>query len=180
MESKNVPTMEQIEQRLLGWEKWLYAYYSAALVMLAQAFIKANENMSLTDALFFVEEKAGIASSQHWHIPLPHREYYFNISDARMSEGRIALWLIIQILPFVCAAILAFHPTWRKSALPKRLDLIFGYLLAAWVTMLTLGAQEPLSASDGYNIFIIVYLLAIVFGYWWLRRKKDKAEEVFP
>jgi hypothetical protein len=180
MESKTESTMEHLEQKLLGWEKWLYACYSAALVMLAHAFVKAFENTALTEALFFIEEKAGVAHSQNYYSPSPHFQYYYNVYASMMSTGRIALWLIVQLLPLAFAAILAFHPTWRKIALHNRVNLIFGYLLAGWLTFLSLGAQEPLSATDGYNVVVIVCLFAIGLGYWWLRRKKDKAEEVFP
>jgi uncharacterized membrane protein len=40
--------------------------------------------------------------------------------------------------------------------------------------------QDPLNVGGGYSVLVIVYLLALGLGYWWLRQKKDKADEVFP
>jgi hypothetical protein len=170
MDSKLAEKIERIESQLPRWEKWLYACYSAAFVMLAHAFIKAYENQMLTDALFSIDDQAGATN-------LPGFTHFTNIY---YSVWRILLWLFLQFATLAPAAILAFHPTWRKIPLAKRLDLIGGYLLAAWVALLVLGAQDPLNVSNAYNVFVIVYLLALGLGNWQLRRKKDKAEEVFP
>lgn len=178
MESKNVPTMEQIEQRLLVWQKWLYAYYSAALVMLAQAFIKNYENTILTGALFFIEGKAGVTNLPS-NSPMLD-QYFYDLGLVYISPARFALWLFIQLAIFACAAILVFFPPWRKVNLSKRMDLIFGFLLAAWINLLALGAQDPLNTPSEYNALAVIYLLALGIGYWGFRHKKDKAEEVFP
>jgi len=187
MENKLAEKIERLEAQLPRWEKWLYAYYGVAFTMLVHAFIKADENQMLVDALLFIEKKAGITPSlltPTFFTPLPPDliPYYSNISYAMISNGRIALWFVVQFFILACAAILAFHPAWRKIALAKRLDLIFGYLLAGWITLLSLGAQDPHNVDDGYGntVVVVVYLLALGLGYWWLRRKKDKAEEVFP
>ena len=173
MENKTDPTMEQIEQKLLGWEKWLYACFGAAMILFAHALIKANENAMLTD-LFFLQEKAIPTDLSQNYIYVNH------MNSVMLSPERIWLWGIVELAALVPAAILAFHSSWRKIILAKRLDLIFGYLLAAWVALLSLGAQDPLNVGNGYNVFVIVYLLALALGYRQLRRKKDKAEEVFP
>lgn len=178
MQSKNILTIEQIEQKLLGWEKWLYACYSASFIMLAHAFIKNYENTILTGTLFFLEKQAGIIRSSV-NFPM-FEQYFYDLGLIYISPGRFLLWLIIQFTVFVNAAILAFHPTWRKVTLSKRLDLIFGYLLSGWVTFLSFGAQDPLNVGDGYSAAVVIYLLLLALGYWFLRRKKDKAEEVFP
>ncbi len=168
MENKAYPTIEQIEQKLLGWEKWLYAFFGVAIIMLVHAFIKAYENQLATGAFFALEKEAGS------DLSFPSQLY------VSFSSWRPLLWLTIEIVTLVPAAILAFHSTWRKVPLIKRLDLIFGFLLAGWVTLLSLGAQDPLNVGNGYNVLVIGYILAIGLGYWWLRRKKDRAEEVFP
>jgi hypothetical protein len=183
MENKLAEKIERLEAQLPRWEKWLYACYSAAFIMLAHGFVKAYENQMLTDALFFIEKKAGITPSSYVFFTPPPPDlfhYYSNINFAMISSWRIALWVVVQFLILACAAILAFHPAWRKIALAKRLDLIFGYLLAGWVVLNSRGAQDPYNVSDGFNILILVYLFALGLGYWWLRRKKDSAEEVFP
>jgi hypothetical protein len=97
-----------------------------------------------------------------------------------VSTWRIALWLVVQLSILICAAILSFHSPWRRVSLANRLDLIFGYLLAGWISLLSLGVQDPNNASAGYSSLVIGYLLILGLGYWWLRRKSDKAEDVFP
>lgn len=178
MKSKNFPAVEYVEQKLLVWEKWLYAGFSVAIVTLAHAFIKDHENIMLTNALFFMEEKAGLANTAA--NPELLSQYYSDMAVAYLSPARIFLWLATEISTLACAAVLAFLPQWRKVNLSKRLDLIFGFLLAGWIILLSLGAQDPLNMSGGYNVFVAFYLLALGLGYWLLRRKRDKAEEVFP
>ena len=181
MENKLAEKLERFEAQLPRWEKWLYACYSAAFILLAHGFVKAYENQTLINALSIVETKAGITRPSFF-TPTPEFYYFSYINDAMISNWRIALWFVVQFFILACAAILVFHPAWRKIALAKRLDLIFGYLLAGWITLLSLGAQDPHNVDDGYGntVVVVVYLLALGLGYWWLRRKKDKAEEVFP
>jgi hypothetical protein len=174
MESKTNLTMERLEQKLLGWEKMLYASFSAAIIMLAQAFVKAYENQLFVNVFFSMEKDFDLSSLSIFN------QYNAEIFRGLISPWRTWLWLLLEFAILAPAALLAFHPTWRKIALSKRLDLVFGYLLAGWIALLSLGAQDPLNASDGYNVFVIVYLLALGLSYWQLRRKKDKAEEVFP
>lgn len=107
-------------------------------------------------------------------------QHYAEISTGLISPARILFWLFLELITLTPAAILSFHSTWRKVRLAKRHDLIFGYLLAGWVILLALGAQDPVNVSNGYTVLVIIFLPAIGLGYWWLRRKKDKAEEVFP
>jgi len=172
MGSKPSPLVEQLEARLPRWEKGLYACFGAAGVMLAHGFIKAYENTMLTGLLFSLEEEAGI-----FHVMY---RYSYSLSEVYISPGRIVLWLVVQLIPLVLAAILGFHSRWRKVTLTKRLNLIAGYLLAGWLVLLSLGAQDPLNVGDGYKLVVIVYLLALGLGYWYLRRRKDQAEEIFP
>ncbi len=177
MENKLAEKIERLEAQLPRWEKWLYACYGASFTLLAHAFIKYYENTILSEALFFIEEKAGLVWSSE-SLPM-FDQYTYDLSLVYISPGRLVFWLVIQIVTLAGAAILAFHPTWRKTTLSKRLGLIFGYLLAGWITLLSLGAHDPLNADGGYTALVIIYLIALGLGYWWLRRKKEKAEEIF-
>ena len=173
MESKTESMMEQIEQKLSGWEKWLFASFSAAIIILIHALIKATENAMLTDLLFSLGETTIVPSNTYYG----YQQY---VSSVHLSPERYWLWFFVELAAIVPAAILAFHSTWRKVASIRRLDLIIGYMLAGWVAYLALGAQDPLNVGNGYNVFALVWVLSLGFGYWWHRRKKDKAEEVFP
>ena len=178
MQSKNNFTVEPIERKLLGWEKWLFVSFGIAVIMLAHAFIKDHENIMLTNALFFMEDKAELVRSAANADLLS--QYYSDLAAAYLSPARLILWLTIQFAIFACAAVLAFFPPWRMVNISKRMDLIFGFLLAAWINLLSLGAQDPLNIPGEYNVLVVIYLLALGIGYWWQGRKKDKAEEVFP
>jgi hypothetical protein len=168
MESKTDPTIEQVEQNLLVWEKWLYACFGAAIMMLIYAFIKAHENQLAINEFFALQKDdgSGLFFSSKLYAPF--------------SLWRLGLWLFVQFATLAAAAILAFHSTWRKIPLSKRLNLIFGYLLAGGITLLSLGAQSPLDVSNGYNFAVFGYILALGLSYGWLRRKRDRAEELFP
>lgn len=175
MDNKLAEKIERLEAQLPRWEKWLYACFSAAVIMLVHAFIKASENFLLADLLFSIEQKTLVPTT----IP-NYFGYVNNVNNVILSPERNWLWVIVELAALAPAAILAFHSAWRKVPLVKRLDLIFGFLLASWVNLLALGAQNPLNVSDAHNFFVLGYLLALGLGYWWLRRKKEKAEEVFP
>ena len=175
MENKLAEKIERLEAQLPRWEKWLYACISAAVIMLVHAFIKASENFLLADLLFSIEQKTLVPTT----IP-NYFGYVNNVNNVILSPERYWLWLIVELAALTPAAILAFHSAWRKVPLVKRPDLIAAYLLAAWVNLLVLGAQNPLPVSNAYNFFAFGYLLVLGLGYWWLRRKKEKAEEVFP
>ena len=62
----------------------------------------------------------------------------------------------------------------------KQLDLVFGYFLAAWIQLLVFGAMNPFDQGIGYGLVIVGYILVLIMGYWWLRHKQDRAEEIFP
>ena len=53
MENELAEKIEHFEAQLPRWEKWLYACFGMAVVMLAQAFLKAYENQLLINVLFF-------------------------------------------------------------------------------------------------------------------------------
>ncbi len=142
--------------------------------MLLHAFVKAYENKWLTSAFFYIEEHGGATNQPGYN------EYLANIYYGMHSSLRDALGLAVVILFILLAVILAFHRKWRRIPLSKRMDLIFGFLLAGWIVLLSFGVQDPLNVGGGYSVLVIVYMLGLGLGYWWLRRKKDRAEEVFP
>jgi len=168
--------VRSIEERVAAWGKWLYACYGAALSLLLSAIIKAIENTKLVGMLFSIEEKAGAAN-----LPI-FAEHYTEIGFIVVSPWRLLLWAVLEIACLGMAVILIAQPAWRKAPSMKRTNLIFGYLMASWLTLLTLGAQDPINVGEvpGYNILVVGYLIAIGLGYWLIHRKKDRAEEIFP
>lgn len=174
MDSSVESRMELLERQVVYWEKGLYACYAVAVTMLAQAIVKAHENRILTDMLLFMERK-GRATT-----PLVPSQYNADVLYVMGSPWRSTLWITVEMAILILAMTLAVHPTWRKFPFTKRLDLIFGYLLAAWVVLLSLGAQIPDDIGNGLNVLLMGSLLALGLAYWWFRRKKDTAEEIFP
>jgi hypothetical protein len=174
MENKLANESERLETLLQRKEKWLYACFGAILTLVAHAFLKAYESQKMFDILFQITEKVNTTN------PRELDQYFMGTYSAMYSHWWLLIWLIPALFAFTNAAMLAFHPTWRKVAIAKRLDLIFSFLLAGWIIMLSLGVQDLPNSNDGENVFALIYLFALALCYWWFRRKKDKAEEVFP
>ena len=167
-------TIDSLEQKMSQWERWLYAGFGGTLIMLLHALIKAYENRRLTNAFFYLKDKLETANMPGYN------EYLGNLYYGMYSPLRSFFGTAVVILFIALAGILAFSRKWRRIQLAKRLDLIFGLLLVGWITLLSLGLQDPLNAGGGYVVLVILYALAMGLGYWWLRRRKDKVEEVFP
>lgn len=166
--------IEILERQFIRWEKGLYACYAIAFTMLAHAVVKARENTVLADMLLFMDRQErtfpAIVSSQY------NADMFYILA----SPWRSTLWMVVELAILMFAITLALHPKWRKFPVTKRLDLIFGYFFAAWIVLLSLGAQNPDDFGNGMNVLTIGSLLVLGLAYWWFRRKKDRAEEVFP
>lgn len=173
MSNKSPLSIEQLEARLPRWEKWLYLTLGAALIMLIHGLIKYYENTLLAGLLFSLEDQ-GV---DLWQF-MP--QYSNQLGIIFVSPWRLLLWLILELAALLPAAILGLHSRWRRVALARRLDLIGGFLLVGWINLLALGATDPLNVGDGYNVLVLLYLLLLGGGYWFLRRKRDRAEEIFP
>ncbi|MEW6287106.1 MAG: hypothetical protein AB1509_12850 [Chloroflexota bacterium] len=181
MDNNLAETIERLEAQLPRWEKGLFAAYGAALTMLANSIIRAFETSYLTAAFFQslknVEPAAFTENSPPILLTDP---VALNIQRALFAPYWLLLGYILLLGILIAAGWLGLHSTWRRVSLPKRLDLIFGFLLAGWIVLLSIGAQDPFSMGGGYNILVVAYLLFLGLGYWQLRRKRNKAEEVFP
>lgn len=164
----------KMEQQFSLWERVLYICYGIVFTLLAHAIIKAHENTVLADALFFIKQNTEVTNSSAL------APYDYHMDSIIFSPWRLLLLMVVELFILICAGILSFRPVWRNISLAKRLDLIFGYFLAVWVGLFSLGAQNPLDIGNGYNFFVISYILILVLGYWRLRHKRERAEEVFP
>ncbi|MEP0806916.1 MAG: hypothetical protein HRF47_15660 [Chloroflexota bacterium] len=173
--------IERLEAQLPRWEKWLYACFGAAVTMLGNSIARAFERSYLTAAFFkSLKHIEPAAFTENAPTILLTDPVSLNIQRALFAPYWLILSYFLLSAILIPAIWLAFHALWRQVPLAKRGDLIFGYFLAGWLTLLSLGVQDPFNADSGYNVLVISYLLALGLGYWWLRRKKDKAEEVFP
>jgi hypothetical protein len=178
MDSDLAEKIEKLEARFPRWEKGLFAAYGAALTMLASSAIRGIETSYLGEALFNSLENIDSSFTENGLIVFTD-PVILNLQRAIFIPYWQILGYLLLIVILVPAAWLAFHSTWRQVSLIKRQSLIFGYLLAGWIVLLSISVQDP-AGSGGYNGFLLAYLLAMALGYGWLRRKKNKAEEVFP
>lgn len=174
MKNKSLLSIEELESRLPGWEKWLFLTLGATVILLIQGFIKHYENKLLTDLMF------SLMNEQSMDVGQFVLSYGYRWSFIYLSPWRLLLWLFVEMAALVPAAILGLHPLWRRMTLTRRLDLISGFLLVGWLNLLALGATDPLNMPGGYNALVILYLLLLGGGYWFLRRKRERAEEIFP
>lgn len=168
--------IEALEKQLPRWEKWLFVCYGAAFTFLATAIVRAVERVYLSEAFFFA-----IPAGNEMGVSFIDDPVAMNIQRALIDPWWTLVWVIIQLATLSPGILLAFHSAWRIVPLAKRFNLIFGYFLAAWVVLFSLGVQDPLNASGGYNFLLLGSAIAIGAGYWQLHRKQAGAEEeVFP
>ena len=182
MESKLAEKIERLEAQLPRWEKWLFAAYGAAITMLANSICRVFESSYLFDAFFRSLHKVDFKSPAFpgggtpTIFPPITDLVALNIQKALFAPYWHILGYILLLLIFVPGALLAVQPVWRKVSLHKRFNLIFGYIFSDWLILLSLGILDP----SNYIALAVISAPALGLGYWWLRRKKDKAEEVFP
>lgn len=67
MKNKSVLSIEELESRLPGWEKWLFFILGATLIMLIQGFIKHYENTLLSDMMFALTNEQGVEAGKSSH-----------------------------------------------------------------------------------------------------------------
>ena len=172
MDSNLAEKIERLEAQLPRWEKWLLICYGVAFTFLLTSIIRGVERVYLVKAFFSAVPAEG---GSFFNDPIA-----MNIQMALFAPWWIlTFWIILWAMLFP-GVLLSIHSTWRKVPLAKRFNLIFGYFISAWFVFLSIGAENPNGAPDGYSILLIGSAIAIGTGYWQLRRKKDKAEEVFP
>lgn len=178
-----IQKIEALEKQLPRWEKWLFVCYGAAFTMFINAMVRLVERSYLKQAFVFTAEELnqmGI-SVPVYTIPAPMIPSIFDaISKSLSAPWWTLVCCIILLTTLFPGVLLSVHSEWRKVSINKRLNLIFGFFLASWIVFLSAGAQDPTNAVGSYNFLLIGSAIAIVTGYWWLRRKRATPEEVFP
>jgi len=116
-------------------------------------------------------------------------------------QNGLSLWFCMLLILWLTIAPPGFHllmsQKWRKVSLSKRLNTAFGYLGCAWLVLCSANFGKfqscfsmKLDASNGswvcnshltgWSTFTFIAALLLGFSFWYLRRKKDKPEEIFP
>jgi hypothetical protein len=94
--------------------------------------------------------------------------------------GWYFVWVIIWLAVAPPGFYLLMSKKWRKVSLSSRLNAAFGYLGCAWLVLLSAGIRGFLSSNPGCNTLIVITAFVLGVAYWYLRKKKDKPEEMFP
>ncbi len=91
------------------------------------------------------------------------------------------IWTWIQILATTPGFILLLLKRWRLFPLVNRLNTIFGYFVASWLSFLSLGLMTANNAPIELNFLIVGSAIVIVLGYIWaLKRTSNPRDEIFP
>jgi hypothetical protein len=94
--------------------------------------------------------------------------------------GWYFVWVVIWLAVAPPGFYLLMSKKWRKVSLSNRLNLAFGYLGCAWLVLFSAGIKGFLSTGPGCNTFIVIIAFILGAVYWYMRKKKDKPEEMFP
>lgn len=91
------------------------------------------------------------------------------------------IWTWIQILATAPGLFLLLGRRWKVLPLAHRLNTIFGYFIASWLSLLSLGFITADNAPSELNFLIVGSALLIVFGYIWaLKKMSHPRDEMFP
>ena len=91
------------------------------------------------------------------------------------------VWEFIQLLVTPPGLYLLLARRWKVLPLSNRLNTIFGYFLAGWINLLSLGLITANSAPSEFNFLIGVTAILIVIGYILaLKRTSSPRDEMFP
>lgn len=108
--------------------------------------------------------------------------FFFNRSRWQGFENYMGgIWTWVQILATTPGLILLLLKPWRSLPLVNRLNTIFGYFAASWLSFLSLGLFTIDNAPNELNCLIFGSAVLIVLGYVWaLRRTSSPRDEIFP
>ena len=176
MDHESITEIESLENQIPRWEKWLYLCYGAAFTMFVNAIIRSVERAYLNRVFVVSAEELKLMGGS---ISIPDSVVQ-NIAGSLNAPWWSLVCLGILLAVLFPGLILSFHPGWRKVSIHKRLNLMVGFFLSAWVVLLSFGVQDPLNVANGYNILLLGSAIAIGGAYWRLRRKQTKAEVIFP
>ena len=180
MENKLAEKIERLEAQLPRWEKWLFICYGMAIIMFVNAIIRGVENMYLNEAFVYTEQEIQAMGPGFTFDNIPPSIYDAVLKSLNAPWWMLLVW-VLMLATLYPGVLLSAHSGWRKISLTKRFNLIFGYFISAWVVFLAIWAENLYNPPpDGYILLLFGSAAAIGVGYWQLRRKKDKAEEVFP
>ena len=95
--------------------------------------------------------------------------------------GWYGVWFVAQLASFLPGFVLLWGRHWMQIPLYERLNTIFGYFVAAWITMLSFGVRMWPNIPTSFTYFFLGCGAVIAIGYVWLRQKALGIQnEIFP
>jgi hypothetical protein len=91
------------------------------------------------------------------------------------------IWTSIQFLSTLPGFYLLWGRQWKLISLSSRLNTIFGYFAASWLSLLSLGLIMSMPPAMDYYILLAGSAIVMIGGYSWaLKRTSISREEMFP
>lgn len=91
------------------------------------------------------------------------------------------IWPWIQILATAPGFFLLWGKRWKTLPFANRLNTIFGYFIASWLSFLALGLITAQDASTELKFLIVGSAVLIALGYIWAIKKTSvPRDEIFP
>ena len=148
---------DYLQHQLEPWKRWLYVCLGASAMLLAMALFdipNADEN-----SISFQMAGLGYHYFPNWYI----------------------VWFIWQAVVTPPGFLLLFVKGWRLLPLTRRLNTLFGFFLAAWMSFSGFALHANAWGVSG-KLNVVAFGLGIVLGasYLWLRKKHLEPETIFP
>jgi len=110
-------------------------------------------------------------------LQLPTTITFYRELGYQSVDPWLGLWFVLLILGLSVAIILGLLSPWRKMPFARRMNLIFGYLGAAWTGLISLGFHFVFHPA-------YFYFTAAAGLVWWISfmvlRKNKRSQEIFP
>jgi hypothetical protein len=95
-------------------------------------------------------------------------------------DGWFGIWFILETTCLVTGAYLLLSPRWKEIPFPLRMNPIFSYFTAAWVTLLALSMHLTVLMPTALHFFVAGMGFLLVASYAIVRWRTNRLEEIFP
>lgn len=91
------------------------------------------------------------------------------------------IWASIQFLAALPGLYLLLGRRWKLIPLSNRLNTIFGYFIASWLALLSLGFIMETAPATDYYLLLVGSATLVALGYIFaLKRTSIPKDEIFP
>jgi hypothetical protein len=91
------------------------------------------------------------------------------------------MWASLQVLAALPGFFLLWGSRWKSLPLASRINTIFGFFLASWLTLLSLGLMMETAPATDYYFLLVASAISIALGYILaLKRTSVPRDGIFP